>query len=180
MLETILADCREEKENILQVFILTHNTYFYKEVSFLGRGSYGNIARYWILRKHNNLTSISDYPNNPILTTYELLWQEIREAHTEHSVSVYNSMRRVLEHYFDVIGGIKYEKCIDCMEGTDKILCKSLLSLINDGSHTVFEDLFIPTNIDSNLTQYLDVFKKIFKVSGQIGHYNMMMKVNDY
>ena len=85
-----------------------------------------------------------------------------------------NVMRRILEYYFSVIGGINYEACINQFEGTDKIICKSLIAFINDGSHSVFEDLIF-TPIDGSVERYKQVFKLVFEKMGHIEHYNMMV-----
>lgn len=36
-----------------------------------------------------------------------------------------------------------YEKCINKFDGIDKILCKPLISGINDGSHFISDDFVI-------------------------------------
>ena len=87
-------------------------------------------------------------------------------------------MRRILEHYFMVIGSINYERCINEIEGSDKIICKSLVSLINEGSHSVFDD-FIFAPDDSDIENYKRVFRLVFEKLGHIDHYNMMMNKID-
>jgi wobble nucleotide-excising tRNase len=46
-------------------------------------------------------------------------------------------MRRILEYYFNIIGGLDYEKSINEFDGEEKIIFKSLFSWINDGSHFI-------------------------------------------
>ena len=86
-------------------------------------------------------------------------------------------MRRILEHYFQVIGGIKYEECINEFEGEDKLICKALIAFINDGSHSIFDDLVVSFD-ESSLENYLRVFRLIFERLHHIDHYNMMMRIN--
>ena len=69
---------------------------------------------------------------------------------------------------------IDYEKCINQIEGSDKIICKALISFINDGSHSVFEDLIFAPD-DGDIENYKRVFKMVFDKLGHIDHYNMMM-----
>ena len=87
------------------------------------------------------------------------------------------TVKRILEHYFQVIGGIKYEECINEFEGEDKLICKALIAFINDGSHSIFDDLVVSFD-ESSLENYLRVFKLIFERLHHIDHYNMMMRVN--
>ena len=51
------------------------------------------------------------------------------------------------------------------------------MSWINAGSHSTFEDLYYVESDDSMLEKYLIVFRKIFEDSGNLAHYNMMMKI---
>ncbi len=55
------------------------------------------------------------------------------------------------------------------------MICKSLLSWINDGSHSISDDLYIEIQ-DNIIDKYLEVFKQIFIKTDHEGHYNMMMK----
>lgn len=54
--------------NIDQVFILTHNVYFHKEVSFMdGRDKTDNKVSFWTLQKKNEISTVKSYNNkNPI------------------------------------------------------------------------------------------------------------------
>lgn len=89
-----------------------------------------------------------------------------------------NAMRRILEHYFMFFGGVTPENAIEKFDGQDKMICGSLFSWINDGSHFANYDLYMccdPSQID----RYLTVFRLIFDFSGHEGHYRMMMG-NEY
>ena len=86
-------------------------------------------------------------------------------------------MRRILENYFNLIGHLNYESCINAFEGEDKMICKSLVSCINEQSHIISDDFYMCIE-DSELDRYLLVFKKIFKEMGHVSHYNMMMGIS--
>lgn len=175
LVKEIIKDCNNGKNGIKQIFILTHNVYFHKEITFKGnRESNTKKESFWVVRKLNGISSIKDYSNNPIQTTYELLWRELHNPEEINTATIFNTMRRILEYYFNILGGKKYEECIDKFEGEEKLICKSLISWINDGSHFIGDDLEIPVNQDE-IQKYLNVFKLIFEKMGQIDHYNMMM-----
>lgn len=175
----IVKDCRDGKHGIKQVFILTHNVYFHKEVTFLGSRSKWPETKcaYWIISKADERTSISHHADNPISTSYELLWDEIRDIGDAPNKNAFNTMRRILEYYFSVIGGIDYEKCIDMFDGADKITCKALVSCINEGSHMISDDFVIVFTPEA-MKSYRRVFKEIFYKLGQQAHYEMMMEKN--
>lgn len=176
LVKNIIRNCKDNQKGINQVIILTHNVYFYKEITFWGNKDAlpPTQTGYYILRKVEEETTIQEYETNPIKTSYELLWKELKSETIGSANILMNVMRRILEHYFMVIGGINYEKCINEMDGTDKIICKALISFINDGSHSVFEDLIFAPD-DGDIENYKRVFKLVFKKLGHIDHYNMMM-----
>ena len=174
LVRDLIRKCKEEGKKTEQIIILTHNVYFYKEITYLGRGSDSNY-KYFILRKCSETTLIEEYSSNPINTAYEALWKELENKDEHSTVIIMNVMRRILEYYFTVIGGIQYEKCIDEMEGTDKYICKSLISFINEGSHAIFEDILYQSD-EQNIDNYKRVFKEIFNILGHSAHYDMMMK----
>ena len=58
----------------------------------------------------------------------------------------------------------------------EQMICKSLFYWINDGSHTITDDLFIDPYTDS-IERYMEVFRQIFIKTGNEAHYNMMMGI---
>lgn len=64
-----------------------------------------NDIHYWIISKDNNLSSIRPYETkNPIKTSYELLWQELKNNSHASLITTQNVMRRILENYFSILG----------------------------------------------------------------------------
>ncbi len=108
LVKDLMKETMEEKTNIKQVIILTHNTYFYKEITYDLKRYQGKYS-FWIIRKDNNVSKIRDYKENPIKNSYELLWQEVRRAKENNIswVSLQNVMRRIIEYYFRILGGFK-------------------------------------------------------------------------
>lgn len=177
LVKSLVVECldKTKNSNIKQMFIMTHNVYFHKEVTFKGsRENFSNEEAFWIVRKTNCQSNIELTERNPINTSYELLWSEIRSAERINKVTVFNTLRRILEYYFKIIGGYDYETIINQFEFDERQTCKALISWINDGSHFVVDDLFIDTDLES-IERYLSVFKDIFVKLGHESHYDMMM-----
>lgn len=174
LVKELITNCFEKKNGIEQMFILTHNVYFYKEIVY--RGSRENkkaSENYYIVTKKDEISNIVLYDKNPIQTTYQLLWSEL-QLENKNKATIYNTMRRILEYYFNYIGNKDYEKMISEFDGDEKMISKSLLSCINDSSHYISDE--IDVNFDDDIIdKYLVVFKKIFDKLGHISHYNMMM-----
>ncbi len=160
---------------IKQVFVMTHNIYFHKEVSFDPKRGPECRAHetFWIVRKVNDVSHVAGYNYNPISTSYELLWKEVRSP-DRSKITIQNTLRRILENYFKILGNLDKDKIVEQFEGRDQQVCGSLFSWVNDGSHSFNDDLYISAD-DAIIARYLGVFRRIFEVTGHEAHYKMMM-----
>ncbi|KNE13434.1 AAA domain protein [Helicobacter pylori] len=187
LVKDLMKEAMKEKTNIKQVIILTHNTYFYKEITYDLKHYQGKYS-FWIIKKDNNVSKIEDYKENPIKNSYELLWHEVRlvkekqvkEKQAKENniswVSLQNVMRRIIEYYFRILGGFKHNDSLsEYFENIEeKRVCDSFISWFNDGSHGIPDDLFVQSQ-DTSIETYLKVFENIFKATGHEAHYKMMM-----
>jgi wobble nucleotide-excising tRNase len=116
---------------------------------------------------------------NPIQTSYDLLWNEIKNREHNSNVTIQNTMRRIIENYFKIIGGYRDDDLISKFTSKEEQeIFRSIISWINDGSHSIPDDLFIESKTDV-LDKYLKVFKDIFILTKQEGHYDMMMGIEN-
>jgi len=175
LIRKIHDEVREGEGHIKQVFILTHNVYFHKEITFnQKRGNEAlNEETFWVVRKPKQGSKIENYKTNPIKTSYELLWAEVRKG-DHSSLTIQNTLRRILENYFKILGGINFDDICNKFTGKEKVMCKSLFSWVNDGSHNIHEDLYV-SSTDTQVESYLGIFKDIFDKTGHVAHYKMMM-----
>ena len=95
LIKEIIKEIKLETGNIKQLILLTHNVYFHKEVSFIdGRTKKCNKTHFWILRKSDKATTLQSFlMDNPIQSSYELLWQELKNESPISSLTVQNIMR---------------------------------------------------------------------------------------
>lgn len=181
LVKDLMKEAMEEKTNIKQVIILTHNTYFYKEITLeCDLKRYQGKYSFWIIKKDNNVSKIKDYKENPIKNSYELLWQEVKQAKENNAswVSLQNVMRRIIEYYFRILGGFKHNHNLsECFKNIrEQQVCNSFISWFNDGSHGISDDLFVQIQ-DTSIETYLKVFENIFKITGHEAHYKMMIGI---
>lgn len=172
---------KREESNILQLILLTHNVYFHKEVSFIdGRTGKNKDIWFWILRKNNNKSILQCYEQeNPIQGSYELLWNELRNKDKLSIITLQNTMRRIYETYFKVLGKYQDDDILQKFPSMqEKEICRSLLCWVNDGSHCVPDDYSVIPD-QEQAERYLEVFKQIFEVTGHEQHYNMMMGIEN-
>lgn len=176
LIKGVFDEVRNRSGSIKQVFVLTHNVYFHKEVSFRPKRCVDGRLKdetFWTVRKSNQESKIRKHETNPIKTSYELLWIELRNPDRDN-LAIQNTMRRILENYFKILGNVDPDDICAHFEGKDKLICRSLFSWVNDGSHFAHDSLYV-SNDDSTVESYLSVFKRIFEETEHISHYNMMM-----
>lgn len=177
MIQDLIKEIKDSSSEIEQLFIFTHNIYFHKEVSFIGKTRNPlNYVHYWVMSKDDNITYIRSFEReNPIKSSYELLWNELKDTTNMSSITIQNIMRRILENYFGILGRKIDETIGDTFTSDeDKIIFDSFIKWINDGSHSIMDDMYIVN--DELVPKYMQVFKTIFEKMGHIAHYNMMMK----
>ena len=185
---------------IKQLFILTHNVYFHREITYQQVGFY-NCTSFYMIRKNDNISTIKlckrqskEVPTeqenyNPVQNSYAALWDELRDI--QSTIPCLNVMRRILEYYFLQLCGyegsdlreIVLEKkenrdmFIKQVEGekpdmTDYQLASSLLAYINN-PNGISDGLNYVEDCE-DVDAYMRVFKMIFDALGQSQHYKMM------
>ena len=185
---------------IKQLFILTHNVYFHREITYQQVGFY-NCTSFYMIRKNDNISTIKlckrqskDVPTeqenyNPVQNSYAALWDELRDI--QSTIPCLNVMRRILEYYFLQLCGYEgsdlreivlekpenRSKFIKQVEGekpdmTDYQLASSLLAYINN-PNGISDGLNYVEDCE-DVDAYKRVFKMIFDALGQSQHYKMM------
>lgn len=172
-------------KNVSQVFVLTHNLYFYKEVSFEKRSICTDFWHYRIT-KTNNISEISGSYNKTVFDDYSLLWQTLKDIKsnlpTDSSLNIVvaNTMRRVIESFVNFIGLGRDSWGALLTENSEEpsyyIKC-SFISTINDESHkvTALDSIYFQKIINEQPQLLFDVFREIFILIGK-EHYELMMK----
>jgi wobble nucleotide-excising tRNase len=155
-----------------QVFILTHNLYFFHELVTIGpkekdsRFKFdGNLFR--ISRKDK--TSITTLKQDEIQNDYQAYWQIIKD-HDNGNASdalLANSMRNILEYFF---GFVSKESLNNAMQRIDKDGNYAFfIRYMSRESHSDTVNISDMKEIDSH---FKEAFKQIFEDSGYIQHYN--------
>ena len=175
--------------NFEQVFILTHNYYFYKEVAMLKRPICKSQQHYLIEKNKINETSIKSHKYKEY-DDYALMWQTIKEAkgklsddNKEQNILLANLFRRILESYANFIGlgtdawaTVLVDENKDTMEHYLKV---AFIAMINDESHKVspFDNFYFQKIHTANPSTLFKVFESIFNTIGK-EHYDRMMEPN--
>lgn len=187
---------------IKQIFILTHNAFFHKEVSY-NRLKYYHCVNFYLIQKKRNVSTVklcvkrdvnSDTPAieknfTPVRDAYATLWKEYKEATS--STVIMRTARQILEYYFIQISGYEGQTLTDrIMKRKDEFLeiapdgnknrekqylLNALLRYIG-AENQRFNDGLDYVEDTENIEQIRHTFKLIFDVMEQSQHYAMMME----
>ncbi|MEL7608821.1 MAG: AAA family ATPase [Bacillota bacterium] len=193
-------DNQVQGDYIKQIFVLTHNVYFHREITYNQTHRYKCVS-FYIVNKVSNNSSVrlcvrncvrvpTEKENfNPVQNSYAALWSEYREVDT--AIPVLNVIRRILEYYFMQLCGYdcvnirkrvleeNKEKFVESVENgqpdyTKYHLASAMLSYIS-ASSVGFSDGLNYVDDCTDVSMYKTVFKLIFEALQQEQHYNMMM-----
>jgi wobble nucleotide-excising tRNase len=176
LIKEVIKSIKKGDGNIKQLILFTHNVYFHKEVSFIdGRTTNNGDTFYWILRRKDKISEIQSFEmKNPIHSSYDLLWLELK-SNRNSGITTQNIMRRIIENYFKLLGKYGDDNLINKFPSvSEQEICRSLISWINEGSHSIPDDLYIE-HMETTIEKYHEVFKNIFIHTGHEEHYKMMM-----
>ena len=181
---------KQFKDNsISQIFVLTHNLYFYKEISLDMRPYCKDCIHYRVYKPTGKSSKIDRSKHAFPTDDYSLLWETLRK-HKDNSgidenrnIMICNVMRRILDSYVNFIGlsqngGNLTWNSINSLDSSDPryLVASSFIFQINDESHGVspFDSSYYSRIIRQDTTILYKAFKLIFDEIGP-DHYNMMI-----
>lgn len=209
LVRQMIEICRNNADNrnpaakgnfIKQIFILTHNAYFHREISYSYVSKY-DYASFYLIRKVGTKSTIKLYddvnPNeptqrmniNPVKNSYAALWDEYKEVKT--AVPLMNVIRRILEYYFLQLCGYEGSKLREVIlvqgkeegrftdahgnEDEEKFqMASAMLAYINASAIGMNDGMdFVEDCL--NADECRNVFEMIFDAMKQKQHYDMMM-----
>ena len=185
---------------IKQIFILTHNAYFHREITYNQVKNY-LFVNFYLISKIDNKSSIKlctkvnpeimteEINYNPVQNSYAALWEEYKEINTP--IPLMNVIRRILEYYFlQLCGydGVTLRKRI-LIDNKDKFIttdangkedytqyqmAHAMLSYICANSVGINDGInFVDDCVDVDQTK--ETFRLVFVLMEQKQHYDMMM-----
>lgn len=210
LVRQMIEICRNNADNrnptaqgnfIKQIFILTHNAYFHREVSY-GYVSKYDYASFYLIRKIGIKSTIKMFddidPNeptqrmniNPVKNSYAALWDEYREI--KSAVPLMNVIRRILEYYFLQLCGYEGSKLrqvilvqgkaegrfkdADGNDDEEKFqLASAMLAYINASSIGMSDGMDYVEDC-LNAEECRNIFEMIFDAMDQKQHYDMMYR----
>lgn len=180
-------------DHIRQFFCMTHNPYFFREVTYNRLSDYECVSFFEIKKGVNNQTSIEECDDDdtlagggkinrsPVRNTYDALWDEY--MHTDNPETMMMVIRQILEYYFvQMVGYHNVDLRRDLLDKHEKefskedyVAASAMIAMINVGA-TGFNDGLYYDSSAADVKQLRTVFEKIFTVMKQEQHYNMMTR----
>ena len=181
--------------HIKQFFCMTHNPYFFREVTYNKIQDYECVSLFEIKKYPGNKSDIviCEKPSpgvsrgkincSPVKNTYDALWEEYNT--TDDPVLLMNIIRQILEYYFLQICGFKngnlrselldkHKKDFD--DGTPQqfeyAIASAMINLVNTGVAGFADGLYFDASAVS-VEQLRMVFRKFFEVTHQTQHFDM-------
>lgn len=190
-------------DGIEQIFVMTHNTYFHREITYNQPGKY-DFVTFFLIQKRGNISTVkpcirenrSFVPPrmenyNPVQNSYKALWSELNEL--SGAITTMSVIRRILEYYFLQLCGydgmnlrkevlethqhlfiVKSDDDSQPDDDSKYHLAQAMLSYIGKNDHG-FNDGIDFVDESTDVHEALEVFRIIFDCMGQIQHYDMMM-----
>lgn len=187
---------------IKQIFILTHNAFFHKEVSY-DKIRYFHCVNFYLIKKSDNISTIklctkkdpsSKAPAimhnyTPVHNSYAALWKEFKEVTSASALT--RIVRQILEYYFIQISGYEGQSLTDRILKRENIFIRQNLdgSENRDLLHSVSAMLhYIGTDMQGfndglnyiegseDAEKIKETFKCIYIAMEQEQHYQMMME----
>lgn len=196
-----IAASHDAPKFIKQMFILTHNAFFHKEVSY-SKLQYYHCVNFYLIKKSGNVSTIDlctrkdpfskepaiEHNYSPVHNSYAALWKEYKEVTS--ATALLRIVRQILEYYFIQISGYEGQNL------TERILKREKIFIQTNADGSENKDLLQSVNvllryIGSDLQGFNDgldyeegsievdairnTFHKIFIAMEQEQHYEMMM-----
>jgi wobble nucleotide-excising tRNase len=184
--------CDGKDYNIRQIFVLTHNPFFHKDVSFyrLGNENFKKVSFFEVRKTETNISNViscvreieSSDPDithenyTPVQDPYTALWYEYRE--NKLPATLLSIMNRIAGHHLVQVCNFTVaelrRKVEDQIKDPVRLrMTEEILRYVYNGSNVIdMGGMFFAANKDDN--DYREVFKEIFIAVGQEQHYNRM------
>ncbi len=187
-------------DHIRQIFCLTHNTVFFRDITFNRLADYECASFFEITKNPLNQTTIEECTDelqttgggkinrSPVRNGYDALWHQYLT--TEDPETLMIVIRQILDAYFIQMFGYKnvnlrrdlLDKKKDRFirisddgieDRSDLITAEAMIALLNIGATNYNDGLYYdPSSV--NTTYLRNIFKRIFYVLEQNQHFDMM------
>lgn len=196
------GDSHAKDYHIKQIFCLTHNPYFFREIAYNRIQDYDCVTVFEITKDSENHSHIEEcwdestrtgggkINRNPVRNYYDSLWHDYKT--TKSAETLMNVCRQILEYYFIQMCGYKNGNLrVELLDRNEKDfirtredgstdrsrynIASAMIALLNVGA-TGFNDGLYFDSSAADIDQMRYVFRRLFEIKHQEQHYKMMMQ----
>ena len=196
------GDSHAKDYHIKQIFCLTHNPYFFREIAYNRIQDYDCVTVFEITKDSDNHSHIEECRDestrtgggkinrNPVRNYYDSLWHDYKT--TKSAETLMNVCRQILEYYFIQMCGYKNGNLrVELLDRNEKDfirtredgstdrsrynIASAMIALLNVGA-TGFNDGLYFDSSAADIDQMRYVFRRLFEIKHQEQHYKMMMQ----
>ncbi len=161
-------------KNYKQVFLLTHNLYFFYELTDINHERREANQKLFRLVKNSDGSHFDEMRYEEIQNDYHAYWQIIKNDGQPPAL-IANCMRNIIEYFFNFIEKVDLNDVFQKSELKDNNKCQALYRYINRESHSSGQNIFDSKEFDYNY--FKEAFSLVFKKNGYEKHYNKMIKI---
>jgi wobble nucleotide-excising tRNase len=163
-----------------QIFVLTHNLYFFYELTNamhikkqkqLEKSKKTKLFR--VIRNADG-SSILPMEYNEVKNDYQSYWSIINDTTIQHPALIANCMRNVIEYFFGFVKNVELDDVFK-KEPFKDTKYQSFLRYMNRKSHSTGRNIFDTAELD--YANFKDAFKLVFSESGYMEHYETMSEI---
>ena len=182
--KTLRKEFKEER--FLQFIILTHNLYFFKEITLDKRPS-NKDNHFHYLYKNQECTDYQHSAQNTIFNDYKQMWESLKTlkqkglTDKDMNIHIANTMRRIIDSYMDFIGCKEGNVTWNALKNLENnsplyLAIHAFISMINDGSHQAspYDEVYYENLIMLEPSVLFDAFESLFNDLNPV-HYEAMM-----
>jgi len=178
---------------VRQLFCLTHNPAFFREVIYNRISDYECVNLYEIKKDAGNSSSVMlcvkdsgetggrKINFSPIRNGYDMLWEEYSTC--SDPVQLMHVIRQIIEHFFLQTLGcqgdqLREELCEHTgLNDSEQTVVAAMLNLVNTSASGFYDSLYFDASAVEPSTLRL-VFRKIFEITGQEKYYEKMVSTH--
>lgn len=176
LVRELAKEARSQVSDIEQLIVLTHNITFHREITYIRAKEGDPHTSYYLIRKVKNHSAVKWFLENPVSSTYEMLWKDLFREDCS-ALTAQNESRRIVETFFRLVGMPDLDSIIAEMESPEREIARSLMSWANAGSHSAFDDeTFV--NTGETTENYRKALKIIFEKANYGLHYDKMVNIS--
>lgn len=170
-IKNLMSKCSNNNQ---QIFLLTHNNYFFNQIRMKNDDKHA----YFKFEKDVKTSILEIHSAYALGNAYAELWEELAFTYKNNRVNLmWNAMRRIIDVFGNFLTLELSPKSLveKCKDGPDKTIYLALLEGMNVNSHSKYYGSMIDLS-EFKRERLINDFRQVFKLINMEGHYKCYWK----